>query len=134
MPAPDVVAAPAERLAAVAAYALVLVLTVELALWGAFLVSFRVAGVLVPVCWVIAVMGNAAVGRAGGMLAGRLGAGVPGLLWLAVVVPLMTRRTEGDLVVVGLVGLVFLAAGALASAVVCRVAPPSRWPSRWPGS
>ena len=128
MPDLDLAAGPADRFVGAAAYALVLVLTVEFALWGAFLVPFRVGGVVVPLCWIVAVVGNLAVGRAGGRLAGRLGAGVPGLLWLAVVVPLMTKRTEGDLVIVGLVGLVFLAAGALASAVVCRLAPPSRWP------
>ena len=118
-------AGPASRLGSAAAYVLVLVLAVELAVWGAFLVPLRVGGIVVPVCWLVAVVGNAAVGRAGGQLGGRLGAGVPGLLWLGVVMLLTSRRTEGDVVVsAGVVGLVFLVAGALTSAVVCRLAMP----------
>lgn len=117
-------AGSATRLEGAAAYGLVLVLAVELAVWGAFLVPLRVAGVVVPLSWLVAVVGNAAVGRAGGRLGGRLGAGVPGLLWLGVVMLLTSRRTEGDVVVpAGIVGLVFLVAGALTSAVVCRLAP-----------
>lgn len=118
-------AGSASRFAGAAAYVLVLVLAVELAVWGAFLVPLRVGGVVAPVCWLVAVVGNAALGRVGGQLGGRLGAGVPGLLWVGVVTLLTTRRTEGDVIVsAGVVGLVFLVAGALTSAVVCRLAPP----------
>lgn len=118
-------AGPASRLGSAATYALVLVLAVELAVWGAFLVPLRVGGLVVPACWLVAVVGNAAFGRAGGRLGGRVGAGVPGLVWIGVVMVLTTRRAEGDVVVsAGVVGLVFLAAGALTSAVVWRLAPP----------
>ena len=99
------------------AYALLVLLTVLLAVWGAFLVPFRVGATLVPISWVVAVLGNLAVGRAGARLAGPSGALVPGAVWLAVVVLLSSRRAEGDLVVPGtVVGLVFLVAGAVASA------------------
>lgn len=100
------------------AYALLVLTTVLLALWGAFLVPFRIGGTLVPVCWAVALVGNLSVGRAGGRLAGSAGAAVPGAVWLVVVVPLSSQRSEGDLVVPGTtVGLVFLLVGALASAV-----------------
>ncbi len=100
------------------AYALLVLLTVLLALWGAFLVPTRVGARLVPVSWAVAVVGNLAVGRAGARLAGTAGAAVPGAVWLVVVVLLSSQRAEGDLVVPGtVVGLVFLLAGAVASAV-----------------
>ena len=95
-----------------------LLLTLLLALWGAFLVPFRVGGTLVPVSVLLAGVGNLVVGRAGGRLAGTPGALVPGLLWLAVAVLLSSRRAEGDLVVPGsAVGMLFLLTGALGSAV-----------------
>jgi hypothetical protein len=100
------------------AYALVLLLTVLLALWGAFLVPFRVGSTLVPVSLVIAVVGNVLVGRAASRLAGSSGALATGGVWLALVLLLSTRRAEGDVVVPGsTVGMGFLLAGALASAV-----------------
>ena len=119
------------------AFAVLVLLTVLLALWGAFLVPFRVGGTLVPVCWAVAVLGNLAVGRAGARLAGTTGALVPGALWLLVVVVLSTQRAEGDLVVPGtIVGLVFLLAGAVASAVafagaVLRPSAPRGGPGAW---
>ena len=101
-----------------AAYALVLLLTFLLAVWGSFLVPFRVGGTLVPVSLLVAALGNVAVGRAGGRLGGTTGALVPGLLWLGVVVTLSSRRTEGDLVVPGsIVGLLFLVTGVIGSAM-----------------
>ena len=105
------------------AYALVLVLTVQFALWGAFLVPFRIGGALVPVSWMIAVAGNIAVGAAGGRLAGKLGAAIPALVWLGLAFTLGARRPEGDLVVQGtVVGFGFLVAGALTSAVMYGLA------------
>jgi hypothetical protein len=101
-----------------AAYALVLLLTFLLAVWGSFLVPFRVGGTLVPVSLLLAVLGNVAVGRAGGRLGGTTGALVPGLLWLAVALTLASRRAEGDVVVPGSpIGLLFLLTGAIGSAV-----------------
>jgi hypothetical protein len=108
---------------------LLVVLTVLLALWGAFLVPFRVGGTLVPVSLVIAVVGNVLVGRAAARLAGSGGALATGVLWLGVAFVLSSRRAEGDVVVPGsTVGTAFLVSGALASAVaygaaVLRPAP-----------
>jgi len=105
------------------AYALVLVLTVQFTLWGAFLVPFRIGGTPVPVSWLIAVAGNIAVGAAGGRLAGRLGAAIPAVVWLGLAFTLGARRPEGDLVVQGTaIGLGFLVAGALTGAVMCGLA------------
>jgi hypothetical protein len=127
--APDDAARPWTRTERGWAYALVLLLTVLLALWGAFLVPFRVGGTLVPVSLVIAVVGNVLVGRAGARVAGSTGAVVPGLLWVAITLVLSSRRAEGDVVVPSsATGVGFLLAGALASAVaygaaVLRPAP-----------
>ena len=105
------------------AYALVVLLTVLLAVWGSFLVPFRIGAVLVPVSWAVAVVGNLALGRAGARVAGSTGALVPGLLWLGLAYVLGSRRAEGDLVVPGTtVGLVFLLSGAVASAVAYGLA------------
>jgi hypothetical protein len=112
-----------------ASYAVVLLLTTLLAVWAAFLVPFRLGGVTVPVSWVVAVVGNVAVGLAGGRLLGRVGAAVPGLLWLAVAVLLATRRAEGDLVIAAtLVGTGLLPLGALASAAAFFLSPPRASP------
>lgn len=125
-------AAPLGRGGTAAAYALVLLLSVLLALWGAFLVPLRVGGTLVPVSWVVALVGNVVLGSIGGRLLGKLGAVVPVLLWLAVAFTLGSRRAEGDLVVPGSTpGLVFLLAGAVGGAVaygvqVTRVSAPRR--------
>ncbi len=113
------------------AYALVLALSVLLAVWGAFLVPLRIGGVLAPVCWVVALVGNVALGAAGGRLLGRPGSVVASLLWLAVAFTLGSRRSEGDLVVTGsATGLVFLLLGAVGGAVAYGVAatrlPPQR--------
>ena len=127
--APDDAARPWTGAERGCAYALVLLLTVLLALWGAFLVPFRVGGTLVPVSLVIAAVGNVLVGRAGARVAGSTGAVVPGLLWVALTLVLSSRRAEGDVVVPGsTVGLAFLLVGALSSAVaygaaVLRPAP-----------
>ena len=99
------------------AYALVLLLSLLLALWGAFLVPFRVGSVLVPVSWLLALVGNAALGRAGGALHGPVGAAGPGIVWLAVVLWLFTRGPGGDLVLYSIPALVFLVVGAIVSAV-----------------
>ena len=108
------------------AYVLVLLLTVVLAVWGAFLVPLRFGTVPLPASWLVAAVGNGLLGWAGGRLLGRPGALVPGLLWLAIALTLGSKRAEGDLVVPGTVpGLVFLLVGALASAVAYGLAPRS---------
>ena len=125
----------AGRLSTYAAYALVLVLAVLLAVWGAFLVPLRIGGTAAPVCWLVAAVGNGALGRWGGQLLGRPGAIGPGLLWLGVALTLGSKRGEGDLVVPGsTTGLVFLLVGAVASAVAYGLtspdAPTGRAPER----
>ena len=105
-----------------AALGLVLALTALLAVWGAFLVPFRVAGVLVPVSWVLAVVGNVLLGRAAGRLAGRSGPLLVGLLWVVLVLVLSGRRAEGDVIVPGTwVGTGFLLVGAGTSAIAYGV-------------
>ena len=97
---------------------LALVLTVLLAVWGAFLVPFRLGGTPVPVSWAIALGGNLLLGAWAGRLLGRAGAAVVGLLWLFLAFTLGSTREEGDLVVPGdLLGLGFLLLGAVGSAV-----------------
>jgi hypothetical protein len=106
-----------QRLTRGASYALVLVLTVELAVWGAFFVPLRIAGVPVPVGLLLALT-NAPLCRAGAEVLGRRAGGVvPMLLWGVVAVMLATQRREGDLVVTNsLLGLGFLLLGLLAAA------------------
>ena len=109
------------------ALALVLVLTVLLAVWGAFLVPLRVFGVAVPVSWIIALVGNFLLGWAGARLAGALGAALPALVWIVLVLVLASPRTEGDIVVRGTtIGTGFLVAGALGSAVAFGARPRDR--------
>lgn len=122
------------RLSTYASYGLVLVLTVLLALWGAFLVPLRYGATPIPLAWVVAVVGNLALGTCGGRLLGRPGALVPGLLWLGIALTLGTKRGEGDLVVPGTVpGLVFLLVGAVASAVAYGATSPGTVPGRSDG-
>jgi len=106
------------RVGRTAGLCLVLLLTVQLALWGAFLVPLRIGTTLVPVSWVIALVGNAVLGRAAGAEVGKPGIALAGGLWLVIGFLLGSRRTEGDLVVPGSTeGLVFLLLGAVGSAV-----------------
>jgi hypothetical protein len=63
-------------------------------------------------------VGNVLVGRAASRVGGSTGALGAGVLWIAVVLLLSSRRAEGDVVVPGsAVGTGFLLAGAVASAV-----------------
>lgn len=109
---------PPDALARAACFALVLLLTVLLAVWGAFLVPLRVGGVPAPVGLVLA-LATVPLGVAGGRVLGsRLGAALPGAVWLLVGVVLGSRRSEGDLVVTGgTLGLLFLLLGTLGAAV-----------------
>jgi hypothetical protein len=100
------------------AFALVLLLTVLLCLWAAFLVPLRVGTVRLPVSLLIAGVGNGLLGWAGGRLLGVPGVLVPGALWLGLAFLLGRRGAGGDLVIPGdLVGTAFLALGALGFAV-----------------
>ena len=115
------------RLSRGASYALVLVLTVQLAVWGAFLVPLRVGGTAVPLGLLLA-LAPVPLCRAGGRLLGsRLGAAGPLVVWSVVAIGLATQRREGDLVVSGsLLGLAFLALGLLGGAVVVGAYRPDR--------
>jgi len=98
--------------------ALIGLLTVLLGLWGAFLIPFRIASVLVPLSWVVALVGNTALGVAAGRLGGKPAIVVAGGLWLALAFVLGGRRPEGDLIVTGsTIGLGFLLLGAVGSAL-----------------
>ena len=113
-----------EQVRSALSYALVLLLSLLFAVWGAFLVPLRVFGVLFPASLVLAGAGNYVLGLAGSRLHGRLGAAVPGVLWFVVASVLQSRRPEGDLVVVAnLVGLLFLLVGTVGAAVPVGLAP-----------
>ena len=104
-------------------YLLVLVLALELAVWECFFVAARPFGLALPVSAVAAAVGNVVLGLVGARVLERpLGAALPGLLWLAVALPLGSKRAEGDLVVTGeWRGIAFLVAGAAAAAAVAGV-------------
>lgn len=111
---------PWSRVTVVASYALVLVLTVELAVWESFLSSARPFGSTFPVAALLAVVGNVGVGVAGArVMRSRGGAVLPGVLWLVIALRLGSRRAEGDAVVTGSVrGFAFLLLGTIAAAAV----------------
>ena len=104
-------------------YALVLVLTVELAVWEAFLVGARPFGQPLPVSALVAGVANVGLGLAGArVLRRRIGAVLPGGIWLVIALTLGTRRTKGDLIVTGSFrGLAFLFVGTIAAAAVVGV-------------
>lgn len=82
------------------AYAVLLVLAVELAVTEAFLVAARPYGVAFPVSAVLAVVGNIALGRTGERLMGTAaGAVAPGALWLVVALGLSLPGPAGDTIV-----------------------------------
>ena len=124
------------RAADAASYALVLVLTVELAVWGSFLVAARPLGHPLPVAALVAVVGNLALGLAGGrVLRRRLGAVVPGVLWLAIALTLGSARPEGDVVVTETFrGLAFLFAGTVAAAAPVALLGVRPGPGATPGA
>lgn len=94
-------------------YALVLLLTALLAAWGTFLVPLRLAEVPVPLGVALAAA-TLPLGLAGGrVLDRRVGAVVPGLLWLGAAMALASPRREGDVLLTGLRGYAFLAVGLL---------------------
>ncbi|MCU1603212.1 MAG: hypothetical protein JWO22_3921 [Frankiales bacterium] len=102
-----------------AAYVLVLVLTVELALAEAVLTATRPFGHPLPVAALVAAVANPLLTWAGGRITGRTaGAVVPGVLWLALVMVLGSKRPEGDLIVLGNGrGFGLIAVGALAAVI-----------------
>lgn len=118
----DTAADPLGRVETVGGYALVLALAVLLAVWGVFLVPLRIAGFPAPLSLVLAVAGNAVLGRLAGQHLGRAAAGLAGVVWLVVVLQFFVVRDEGDYVVHGsssisLTGVAFLFLGAITSAL-----------------
>ena len=109
----------------VSAYSMVLVLAVLFAVWGAFLVPLRLGGVPVPLCVVIAVVGNAGLGLAGTRITGRrLGGMVPGLVWLLIALAFGTQTASGDTVIeASVMGYAFLLLGIIAAVAVLGVGP-----------
>ena len=108
----------------VAGWALTVVVVAGwLALVEVFWLPLRVAGVLFPVSVAAAVVGNLLLtGLAFRLSGSRAVAVLPGVTWLVVAVGAMSRRPEGDLVIVGTgalggVGLSFLLLGVLGAAV-----------------
>jgi hypothetical protein len=101
---------------------LALVVAVWLAVVEVFWLPLRVAGVLLPLSVVVAVVANLLMPRLALRLsASRLVAALTGVAWLVVVVAAMIRRPEGDLLITGggttgVVNLAFLLLGVLAAA------------------
>jgi hypothetical protein len=90
-----------------------------LAVVECFLVPLRIGSVPLPIAVLLAVAGNIVLAKLAARQTGSVvGAAVPPVLWLAVVIVLSLPRPEGDLIVPGNVtGVVFLFAGSVAGAV-----------------
>ena len=103
----------------------ILVLAAELAIWEAFLVPLRGFGTSLPVAAVFALLGNVLVARAGAVVWGsRVGAVLPGVVWLGLALTLGTRTAAGDLIVVGTgMGVAFLVAGTIGAVLGAATAP-----------
>jgi hypothetical protein len=123
-----------------ASYVLLLVLTALVTVWGAVLTMLRIGGVPVPLGLLLAVAIGPLCWAGGNRVGARIGTAGPGLVWALLVLPLLTTRPEGDLVITGSArGVTYLALGALSAAVAiggwtrprASPAPPdSREPSR----
>jgi hypothetical protein len=116
------------RAGTAAAYALVLVLAAELAVWESFLVGARPFGTSLPVAALLAAVANVVLGRAGTRVLDRnAGAAVPGVIWLAIALTFGGNGPGGDRVVLqdGR-GLAFLVLGSVSAAVVAGAQRPAR--------
>lgn len=109
-------------------YLLVVLLSVELALWEAFLVAARPFGLALPVSAVLAGVGNLVVGLGGArVLRHPAGAAIPGVLWLSIALALGTGTAAGDRVVPGTWrGQAFLLIGTAAAAAAVGLAANAR--------
>ncbi|GLY84754.1 DUF6113 family protein [Actinoallomurus iriomotensis] len=98
-------------------YGVLFVLGVVLGLIGSFQFSWEVGSV--PVAAIALSLVNLAVFRAAGWaMESRLGAVVPAVPWLVILVVLSSRRPEGDLVVTGTAaGYVYMLGGAVAALI-----------------
>jgi hypothetical protein len=99
------------------AYGVLAVLGVLLGLLGSFEFSWQAGSV--PVAALALSVANLAVFRAAGWaMESKLGALVPAVLWIIIVLVLASRRPEGDLVVTGTTaGYVYMFGGAVAALV-----------------
>jgi len=98
-----------------------------IAVWGAFLLAvlgefltpYRVGSVLVPISLVIGICGPPVVMWFGYETTGhKLGAILPGLVWVAVVIPAVDRTAEGDFVLTQQwVAILYLFVSPIAAAV-----------------
>ena len=109
----------------VAAYTMVLVLAVLFAVWGAFLVPLRLGGIPVPLCVVIAVVGNVGLALAGTRIVGRrLGGLVPGLVWLSIAFTFGSQSPGGDTVIpASVMGYAYLVFGIIAATAALGLRP-----------
>jgi hypothetical protein len=118
-----------ERLRRTAAYALLLWLTVLVTVWGAVLAMLRLDGTAVPVGLVLVAAVGPCCWWGGELTRSRWGAAGPAVLWAVLVLPMMTQRREGDLIVTGsLRGVTYLAVGALAAAAALGLWQPRATP------
>lgn len=99
------------------AYGVLAVLGVVLGVFGSFEFSWQVGAV--PVAAIALSLVNLAIFRgAGWAMESKLGAVVPAVLWMIVLVLLSSRRPEGDLVVTGTTaGYTYMFGGAVAALV-----------------
>mgnify|MGYP001611980180 CR=1 FL=1 len=99
------------------AYALVLLLALELAVWECFLITARPFGYPVPVAPALALAANVLLARAAARAAGTArGAVGPAVVWLGVVMVFALPGPLGDVVVPGNArGVVFLVIGMLSA-------------------
>jgi len=117
-----------------ASYALVLVLALLLAVWGAFLVPLRIGSVAVPIGLLLA-LAVVPLGLVGGRLLGRrIGVAGPLVVWLTVAALLSSQRREGDLIITNSsLGLGFLLLGLLGAAFTVGVWRPPASPAHRTG-
>jgi len=111
-------------------YVLLLVLTLLIAIWGAFLVPLRLGSVAVPLGLLLA-LAVVPLGLAGGRLLGhRLGVAGPVVVWLMVAALLSSQRREGDLVITNsALGVGFLLLGLLGAAFTVGIWRPPASPA-----
>jgi hypothetical protein len=97
------------------AYGVLAVLGVLLGVIGSFEFSWEFGSV--PVAAILLSVVNLAAFRAAGWaMESKLGAVVPAILWLIILIVLSSRRPEGDLVVTGTAaGYVYMFGGAVAA-------------------
>jgi cytochrome b len=99
------------------AYALVLLLALELAVWECFLINARLLGHPTPFAPALAVVANVLLARHAARAAGTpLGAIGPAIVWLVVVLVLSLPGPFGDTIVPGNArGVLFLVLGMVSA-------------------